>query len=125
MGIDLDSLYELYMGYMGFTVSRVFTQDKTILTEIQSIATVELKKNDFSKNIEFSPHINAENHPVDDTRFITLWNNLIGYKIDSVIILETLTRSRPVNKMLKVAFKASDGTKVIEFNEDGNIALKR
>jgi len=123
--MDLDSLYELYMGYMGFTVSRVFIQDKTTLTEIQSIATVELKKDEFSKNIEFSPHITAKNHPVDDTQFITLWNNLIGYEIDSVIILETMTRSKPVNKMLKVAFKASTGTKIVEFNENGKIALKR
>ncbi|MCB2294437.1 hypothetical protein LGK95_13050 [Clostridium algoriphilum] len=125
MGIDLDSLYELYMGYMGYTVSRVFIQDTATLTEIQSIAAVELKKDELSKNIEFSPHTNAKQHPVDDTQFITLWNNLIGYKIDSVIILETMTRNKPVNKILKVAFKASIGSKIVEFNENGKIALKR
>lgn len=125
MGIDLDSLYKLYMGHTGYTVSRVFIQNKTTLTEVQSIATVELKKDEISKQIEFLPPTTNKKYPINDSQFITLWNNLIGYKIDSVIILETITKNTPVNKVLKITFKTNTKTKLLEFTENGRIALKR
>ena len=124
MGIDLDSLYELYMGTIGYTVSRVFIQNKTTLAEVKSIATVELKKDELSKKIEFLPPATNKKYPVDDSQFITLWNNLIGYKIDSVIILETITKNTPVNKILKITFKTTTETKLVEFTENGRIVLK-
>ena len=124
MKIDLDSLYETYMGYMGFTVSRVFLQKKAVLTEIQSIAAVELNKDELKKTIEFSPHPDAENHPVNDNFFITLWNNLIGYKISSVLILEKINKNSSTAKMVTVSFDDNSRTKVVEFNENGKVALK-
>lgn len=124
MKIDLDSLYELYMDYMGFTVSRVFIQKKGDLKELHSIATVELVKDQIKKNIEFSPHNDIENHPVSDNLFITLWNNLIGYKVNSVLILENMNKNSFSAKMVTVSFSCSTKTKVVEFNENGKISLK-
>ncbi|MBU3182416.1 hypothetical protein [Clostridium psychrophilum] len=124
MGIDLDSLYELYIGLTEYTVSRVFIQNKTTPGEVQSIATVELKKDELSKKIEFLPPTTNKKYPVNDSQFITLWNNLIGYKIDSVIILETITKNTPVNKILKITFKTNTETKLVEFTENGGITLK-
>ena len=71
------------------------------------------------------PPTTNKKYPINDSQFITLWNNLIGYKIDSVIILETITKNTPVNKVLKIAFKTNTETKLVEFTENGKIILKR
>jgi hypothetical protein len=117
MEINLDETYELYEQYKGFTLSNVF---------IHPICSIELTKDECIRTIEFPPHSDSINHPINDAAnklFIRLWNQVVGYRIDSVFKIEKQNLGITLYRAVRVVFKTDNDTKVAQFNEDGMLTI--